>query len=251
MSNNQDGKIDDLGNGQINKQRITKEELEEKLKELCKQEQFYSIALFDILGFSNYVTTHGNQTILELYNKLLEIVYTPDLDKAVPIPMSEDWKQGMYIANANGYINVCHFSDTFIIYVNYLFHREPYWLATSKYDPYPLLLGEPGTEYCPIFYQQHSIFLSFLETCMDFFCEAIIAGIPLRGCISSGFATMDSNRAIYFGTPLVEAARGEPVRKSLGISFGKSFSNYHPVYNDYFIPFKDYFREKGEFPYIR
>ena len=49
---------------------------------------------------------------------------------------------------------------------------------------------------------------------------------------------------------MVEAARGEPVRKSLGISFGKSFSNYHPVYNDYFIPFKDYFREKGEFPYI-
>ena len=80
--------------------------MEKRLKEAGKQEQFYSIALFDILGFSNYVTTHGNQTILELYNKLLDIVYTPDISKAVPIRMSDDWKEGQYIANANGHVNV-------------------------------------------------------------------------------------------------------------------------------------------------
>lgn len=90
--------------------------MEKRLKEAGKQEQFYSIALFDILGFSNYVTTHGNQTILELYNKLLDIVYTPDISKAVPIRMSDDWKQGQYIVNANGhvvgrkrYFLLCHF----------------------------------------------------------------------------------------------------------------------------------------------
>ena len=77
---------------------------------------------------------------------------------------------------------------------------------------------------------------------MDFFCQSIIAGIPLRGCVSSGFALMDSNKSIYFGTPLVEAARGEPARKALGISFGKSFNNHHPVYNDYFIPFWDFIK---------
>ena len=169
--------------------------MEKRLKEAGKQEQFYSIALFDILGFSNYVTTHGNQTILELYNKLLDIVYTPDIGKAVPIRMSDDWKEGQYIANANGHVNVCHFSDTFIIYVHYLCRREAYWLATPKYEPYPLLLGEKDTPYCPIFYQEHQIYLSFLQTCMDFFCQSIIAGIPLRGCVSSGFALMDSNKS--------------------------------------------------------
>ncbi len=77
---------------------------------------------------------------------------------------------------------------------------------------------------------------------MDFFCQSIIVGIPLRGCVSSGFALMDSNKSIYFGTPLVEAVRGEPARKALGISFGKSFNNHHPVYNDYFIPFWDFIK---------
>ena len=232
-----------MGNSAVNQpthERISQIEMEKRLKEAGKQEQFYSIALFDILGFSNYVTTHGNQTILELYNKLLDIVYTPDISKAVPIRMSDDWKEGQYIANANGHVNVCHFSDTFIIYVHYLCRREAYWLATPKYEPYPLLLGEKDTPYCPIFYQEHQIYLSFLQTCMDFFCQSIIAGIPLRGCVSSGFALMDSNQSIYFGTPLVEAARGEPARKAIGISFGKSFNNHHPVYNDYFIPFLDW-----------
>ena len=130
--------------------------MEKRLKEAGKQEQFYSIALFDILGFSNYVTTHGNQTILELYNKLLDIVYTPDIGKVVPIRMSDDWKEGQYIANANGHVNVCHISDTFIIYVHYLCRREAYWLTTPKYEPYPLLLGEKDTPYCPIFLSRTS-----------------------------------------------------------------------------------------------
>ena len=42
---------------------------------------------------------------------------------------------------------------------------------------------------------------------------------------------MDSNKSIYFGTPLVEAARGEPARKAIGISFSKvppSFCQHSP-----------------------
>ena len=109
--------MDNSAVNQPTHERISQIEMEKRLKEAGKQEQFYSIALFDILGFSNYVTTHGNQTILELYNKLLDIVYTPDISKAVPIQMSDDWKEGQYIANANGHVNVCHFSDTFIIIV--------------------------------------------------------------------------------------------------------------------------------------
>lgn len=53
----------------------------------------------------------------------------------------------MYIADGNGYVNVCHFSDTFIIYVNYNFCKPGFWLADKKDEPYPLLLGEIGTPY--------------------------------------------------------------------------------------------------------
>lgn len=33
----------------------------------------------------------------------------------VPVPISSDWKSNQLIADGNGYIHVCHFSDTLII----------------------------------------------------------------------------------------------------------------------------------------
>ena len=136
-------------------QALTSEaEVKEYLKQISNEEQVYSIALFDILGFSNYVENHGNKTILELYEKLLDLVHkqasiSPENDNlagsVVPIRISEDWKHIRYAANANGFINVCHFSDTFLIYVNYCLRKPGFWLADTKEEPYPLLLGEIGT----------------------------------------------------------------------------------------------------------
>ena len=127
--------------------------------------------------------------------------------------------------------------------MNYLLNKQGWWLADTKYEPYPLLLGERGTTYSPLIYQKHNIYLSFLQTCMEFFCQSIVAGIPLRGCVATGFAVMDSYKSIYLGNPLVEAARGEPAQDALGIAFGRSFNNYHPVYNDYFIPYLGHFKK--------
>lgn len=237
----------------------SKGQIEEKLQEIASQEQVYSIALFDILGFSNFVQQNGNQVVLDLYNKLLDIVEkqksTPDgnVDYAgsvVPVPISEDWKNGALIANANGYVNVCHFSDTFLIYVNYQLSMPSYWLANTIYEPYPLLLGEKGTITYPVIYEQHHIYLSFLQTCMEFFCQAIIAGVPLRGCISSGLAIMDLYKSIYLGQPLVEAARGETAQNAIGLAFGKSFNNSHPVYNKYFIPYLNHIKEDPKSKYL-
>jgi len=220
-------------------------EIEKNFSELFAQEQFYSIALFDILGFSNYVNTHGSQAVSDLYDKLLEIIYQPDFMRPTPVPLTRDWKYNIYICDSNGYIKVCHFSDTFIVYVNYAFNREGFYLANNHYETYPLLLTEDETEFHSILYQKHPIYLAFLQTCMEFFCQSIVSGIPLRGCVASGHAIMDSNKSKYIGPPIVEAARAEPARKSLGISFGKSFNNYHPVYNDYFIPIYDFIKDNN------
>lgn len=234
-----------------------KKELSSGLKQISENEQVYSIALFDILGFSNFVETNGSKIVLDLYNKLLQLVDRQKssfgkkdsiVGSVVPAPVSDDWKSNLLIADANGYINVCHFSDTFIIYVNFLLGKRPFWLRDSKYEPYPLLLGEIGTKQYSIFYEEHRIYLSFLQTCMDFFCQSIVAGIPLRGCISTGTAIMNPYKSIFVGEPIVEAARGETVRNFLSVSFGKSFNNHHPVYNDYFIPYYDDMKEvKSEY----
>ncbi len=222
------------------------EAMEKAIRDTETQEQLYSIALFDILGFSNFVQSNETNRVLELYNTLVNLIHSMESSSAgksafsgsvVPIPISPDCKSSQFIADANGFIQVCHFSDTFLIYTNYLFKKPGYWLLDSYYEPYPLLLGEIGTEYCPIFQHEHSLYLSFLQICMEFFCESIRAGIPLRGCISTGMATMNKNQSIFFGRPLVEAARGEPAQNSIGVAFGKSFNNYHPIYNRYFIPY--------------
>ena len=66
--------------------------------------------------------------------------------------------------------------------------------------------------------------MPFLQICIEFFCEAIKAGISLRGCISTGMATMNQHDSIYFGRPLVEAARGETAQSCIGMAFGRSFN---------------------------
>lgn len=238
-----------------NKQLIHTDELKNVLEEICQHEQVYSVALFDILGFSKLVSSKGNQVVLDLYNKLLDILdkqrthndgTTGFASSVVPVPVTKDWKQNIMMAEANGFINACHFSDTFLIYVNYELSHDGFVLATPFNEPYPLLLGEVGTAYYPVLYQKHNIYLSFLQTCMEFFCQAIVSGIPLRGCISTGLAVMDHTKSIYIGKPIVEAARGEPAQNSLGIAFGNSFNNSHPVYNKYFIPYLNHLKPNDD-----
>lgn len=98
--------------------------MEQAIREVEQQEQLYSIALFDILGFSNLVQNNGTQIVLDLYNKLLDIIHKMESSysgngtlagSVVPVPVSQDWKNNQLIADANGYIHVCHFSDTFLI----------------------------------------------------------------------------------------------------------------------------------------
>lgn len=239
----------------LNKSKIrlkSQEEIDKKLQEFSGREHLYSIALFDILGFSNFVQKNGTDTIMELYTKLLDLINrrassydnVGDFEVSVaPVPTSSDWKNNHLAADANGYVQVCHFSDTFLIYVNYEFVKQPWLLADQIKEEFPLLIGEAGTQFSVDFFSNHHIYISFLQLCMDFFCQSIIEGIPLRGCISTGIAMMDQYKSIYFGNPLVEAARGEPAQNTLGVAFGKSFNNYHPVYNKYYIPYLGHIKE--------
>ncbi len=238
------------------KKRIsTEEEMNKAIREVENEEQLYSIALFDILGFSNFVERNGTQIVLDLYNKLVELIHNvetkfdgvvPASGAVAPVPVTSDWKNNQLVADANGLIRVCHFSDTFILYVNYIFEKPSWWLRDSYYEEFPLLNMEIGTQYNPIFWEKHHIYISFLQICMEFFCEAIKRGIPLRGCISTGMATMNIDKSIFFGRPLVEAARGEPAQNCIGVSFGRSFNNYHPAYNRYFIPYLGHMKENDK-----
>ena len=93
---------------------------------------------------------------------LFGLLFRTFAGSVAPVPISNDWKNNQFIANANGYIHVCHFSDTFLIYTHYLFKRPSWWLSDSFYEPYPLLIGEINTDYCPLFFRNMpSIYLFY------------------------------------------------------------------------------------------
>ena len=55
---------------------ITSEmEVDQAIREIERREQFYSLALFDILGFSNFVENNETDAVGELYQKLLNIIH--------------------------------------------------------------------------------------------------------------------------------------------------------------------------------
>lgn len=86
--------------------------IEQAIREVEQQDQLYSIALFDILGFSNLLQNNGTQIVLDLYNKFLDIIHKMEsnysrngtlVGSVVPVPVSQDWKNNQLIADANGY----------------------------------------------------------------------------------------------------------------------------------------------------
>ena len=217
---------------------VTQADVERIVSEQSRREQLYSLAVFNIPNLAELMEKGGDQPILELYNKLLDTIGAglSGMGGAVPVPTSADWKENEMVSAPGGIVRACQLNGGFVLYVNYLAAKKGFSIGQTKFEPNPLLLGERNTDFCPIFYERHSVYLAFLQMCMEFFCQAMAAGVPLRGCISTGMAVMDQERSLFFGSPLVEATVGAATRQSMGVSFGRSFYNYHPVYHDYFIP---------------
>jgi len=65
----------------------------------------------------------------------------------------------------------------------------------------------------------------FCETCSEFFCQALIKRIPLRGGIAVGPANMDKQKRVFVGKPLTEAISVEKAQLWVGVSFGPSFTD--------------------------
>lgn len=58
--------------------------MEQAIRDIEQQEQLYSIALFDILGFSNLVQNNGTQIVLDVLNASVanRIIVTPIIARA-------------------------------------------------------------------------------------------------------------------------------------------------------------------------
>lgn len=160
---------------------------------------------FDVLGFSERVSELGLETIYAEYTRLLSLVekrngpaamagyapadFTGDLDKYFANrDMEIKWAPIATVGDLGTYC----FSDTILLWCSYR----------------PLAAGLA------------------IDVAIDFFCQCLHAGIPLRGAASIGELIMDQERGVFLGRPIVEAARAENAQRWCGFSLGPSFREY-------------------------
>lgn len=161
---------------------------------------------FDVLGFSERVSELGLEAMYAEYGRLLDLVEARNEPGAMAgyAPSDFDGNFDKYFAPREntepswaplataGDLSAYCFSDTILIW--------------CSYDP--LMLGLA------------------IDVAIDFFCQCLHAGIPLRGAASIGRLIADQERGVFLGDPIIEAARAESSQQWCGFSLGPSFRKY-------------------------
>jgi hypothetical protein len=145
----------------------------------------FMFAMFDVLGFSQWLDSVGLQSVLDSYHTLIDrVVVQPHEKGGLGAVQTRDGSL-FVVARPPGY---AYFSDTIILW---------YPLAPPLVD-------------------------LFVTRCSSLMCEALALGIPLRGAITVGDAVLDTDVDFFLGAPIVEAARVEKAQNWLGVTFGQS-----------------------------
>jgi hypothetical protein len=143
----------------------------------------FAFAMFDVLGFSQWIDSVGLQTILDSYYQLIERVVIRSNEKGGLSAVQTPEGAIFAITGPPGY---AYFSDTILLW-------------------HPLV---------PAFVDD------FVGRCSDLICEALAMDIPLRGAITLGDAVLNSDSSFFLGKPIVEAAKLEKAQNWIGLTFG-------------------------------
>lgn len=151
----------------------------------------YLIAFLDVLGFEALLNRIGLEALTERYEGLLSVALGPQSEsrpwsRAQTIVLGERTPALMWLP-----IRTAYFSDSLLLWVAY----------------------HPGHVE------------EFLNRCARVFCEALAQGLPIRGAISAGRATLNKERGIYLGLPLIEAVRLEGKSDWIGVSLAASWQS--------------------------
>jgi hypothetical protein len=141
--------------------------------------------MFDVLGFSGWITSVGLQSVLDSYHMLIERVVIKPNEKGGLSAVQTQEGAIFAITGPPGY---AYFSDTILLW-------------------HPLL---------PAFVDD------FVTRCSELVCEALAMNIPLRGALTLGDAVLDTDSQFFLGAPIIEAAKLEKAQNWIGLTFGHS-----------------------------
>jgi hypothetical protein len=151
----------------------------------------YLVCFLDVLGFEALLKQIGLDELGLRYEALLNIALARHSE-------SRPWSLGLALVGGHVRpglmwlpIQTAYFSDGLLLWVHY----------------------HPGHVF------------EFLDRCSRIFCEALTLGMPIRGAIAVGRATLDKARGIYLGLPLIEAVRLEGRLDWIGVALGASWKS--------------------------
>ncbi|MCI0563889.1 MAG: hypothetical protein MN733_35900 [Nitrososphaera sp.] len=145
----------------------------------------YAFAMFDVLGFTAWVKDAELQTILDAYQRLIELAVLRPNEKGSLSTVQTP--EGALFA-VGGSPHYAYFSDTIMLW-------------------------------CPLV---PPAVADFVERCSDIMCEALSMNIPLRGAIALGDAVLDNETGFFIGKPIVEAYNVESGQEWIGLTLAKS-----------------------------
>ena len=145
----------------------------------------FAFAMFDVLGFSQWLENETLRAIVAAYRQLIERAVLKPNEKGGLSAFQTP--EGMLLAVTRA-PEFAYFSDTILL-----------WCPLS-----PPLVAD------------------FVERCGDLMCQALAMNIPLRGAITLGDAVLDNKSNTYIGKPIVEAAMIEKGQDWVGLTLGES-----------------------------
>jgi hypothetical protein len=75
-------------------------------------------------------------------------------------------------------------------------------------------------------------------------CFGFGCGLPFRGAIAVGEATLHTGSGVFLGEPLVEVVRTERIQQWIGVSFGPSFRNSKAGFHlNTVLPYKSHYKD--------
>jgi len=179
----------------------------------------YSIALFDILGFEARFSAYGLEVMAAKYDQLIGSVVQRNQHMSELASMLHMEDEATWTAEGDAFvcnrIYGAYASDTVLIWAHALF---PGGRGLSEHER-AARASDParGWTFLPIPCDR------FLDACSEVVCEALELELPVRGAIAMGMAIMDSERGVFLGQPLIDAARMEKNQKLIGASFCRSY----------------------------
>lgn len=175
----------------------------------------YLVAFLDVLGFEALLNRIGLEALTLRYEGLLSAALAPQ-SEARPWSRAHAMVRGDLVPALMWLpIKTAYFSDSLLLWAPYL----------------PTHVDE------------------FLYRCSRVFCEALAQGLPVRGAVSVGRATLDKERGIYLGLPLIEAVRLEGKSNWVGVSLAASWKSDRlriPVPPDAVFPYDPPLKEGGD-----